>query len=259
MSSGDFKVHLQHELLKRCSHNPGYSMRAFARSLKVDYSTLSKLLRGERAIGKQLVARLGNRLGMTPEELNPFLSSFGSRNGSGDDAAFSLIAVDTFKIISDWYHFAILELMRVDGFVSDTQAVARSLGLTTHEVQAALDRLVRAEMIQIDPQNRWIDITGGRTTNIGPEMRSNAHRQLQRQLLEKAIAAMELTPMDQRHQSGMTMAIDHSKLPLAEKKIKKFRRDLSTLLSRGKKRTQVYHLGISLYPVSKRKEGKKRK
>jgi len=46
------------------------------------------------------------------------------------------------------------------------------------------------------------------------------------------------------------MAIDTERLGEAKEKIKLFRRELAAFLSRGRKRDQVYHLGISLYPIS---------
>lgn len=41
---------LQDELLRRRRANPRYSLRAFARSVKVEHSTLSQLLRGKRTM-----------------------------------------------------------------------------------------------------------------------------------------------------------------------------------------------------------------
>jgi len=45
-----FRLRLQAELARRCAGNPRYSLRAFARRLGVDHSTLSQLLRGRRAL-----------------------------------------------------------------------------------------------------------------------------------------------------------------------------------------------------------------
>jgi hypothetical protein len=41
---------LNNELLRRRTNNPRYSLRAFARSVKLEHSTLSQLLRGRRAM-----------------------------------------------------------------------------------------------------------------------------------------------------------------------------------------------------------------
>lgn len=48
----------------------------------------------------------------------------------------------------------------------------------------------------------------------------------------------------------MTMAVDKQRLPEAKALIKSFRRDLAKLLSRGKKRDEVYNLSIALFPIT---------
>src|SRR3984957_9168996 len=56
--SGDFRMILQRELLLRCERNPQYSLRSFAKSLQIDPSTLSQILRGKRSITASLLQKL---------------------------------------------------------------------------------------------------------------------------------------------------------------------------------------------------------
>jgi hypothetical protein len=46
-------------------------------------------------------------------------------------------------MISDWYHFAILDLTRLDDFQPEPAWVSRKLGLTVSEVKIAVERLLR--------------------------------------------------------------------------------------------------------------------
>ena len=81
---------------------------------------------------------------------------------------------------------------------------------------------------------------------------------MQRQILDKAKDAMEKTPIEKREQSSLTMAIDASLLPLAKKKIAKFRRELHDFLQSTQKTNEVYNLSLSFYPVtSLSQKGKK--
>ena len=57
--------------------------------------------------------------------------------------------------------------------------------------------------------------------------------------------------MERRDQTSMTMAIDTKLLPQAKEKIKKFRRDMDRLLQSSDTKDEVYHLSVSLYPVTK--------
>jgi len=85
---------------------------------------------------------------------------------------------------------------------------------------------------------------------------SRAHRNQQRQILEKAIDALELEPIKRRSQSSMTFAIDSTKIDEAKELIKKFRRDLGRFLSASENLDEVYHLSISLYPVTSQQSSK---
>src|SRR5688500_6790024 len=95
------RLYLQSELVRRCKENPRYSLRAFARSLQMDFSTLSKILQGHRKLGPKATSRLDQKLGLRPDEVRSLLSPF-SGNQSAEKDAYLQLANDTFEIISDW-------------------------------------------------------------------------------------------------------------------------------------------------------------
>lgn len=71
-------------------------------------------------------------------------------------------------------------------------------------------------------------------------MSSSAHKNLQRQILQKAIDAIDNAHADEKDITAMTMAIDIKKNPEARKLIAKFRRDLCAYLEHGQQlRTRV--------------------
>ena len=235
---GDFRLTLQEEFLKRVRRNPRYSIRAFAKSLEMDHSTLAKLLRGERPLGARAREKLRDRLGLGPDETR--------------ETEYAQLSLDTFNLIADWHHYAILELMRIESFRPDPRWMARTLGITHAEVTAATERLVRCGLLEIKANGTWKDLTGGTSTTTGSSFTAAAFRKLQRQLLEKAIQCLEEIPMEDRDNSNMLIAIDTSRLPQAKQRIKKFRRELAQFLSRGKRRNQVYNLSVALFPLSRK-------
>ena len=158
--------------------------------------------------------------------------------------------MDSFQVISDWYHFAILEIISLPPYSDgDPKAIARALGLTHAEITAALERLQRLKLLARQPNGRLSNISGNNSTLGGPDS-APALRSLQRSILQKAILALEEIPVEVRDQSSMTMAVDSKRLPEARAAIKSFRRKLSEILQSSKTRDAVYHLGISLYPVT---------
>ena len=68
----DIRVHLKQELKRRMFMNPSYSLRAFARSLEVSRSFLSKLLKGERSTSLQMLLKIGKRLNLEQSQIENF-------------------------------------------------------------------------------------------------------------------------------------------------------------------------------------------
>ena len=251
---GDFRLYLQNELLRRCKANPRYSLRAFARSLGIEPSALSKLLAGKRAVSRAMFSRLSARLGLDPrmaQRLAPPENGEKRRQAAAalSDEHFSQISLDAFQVIADWYHFALLELMTVEGFQPDPAWIARALGMGLPEVRFAIERLVRLGLLEMTPDGGMRRLERDLTT-IGPEFTTAALRKMQRQILEMAIHALEEVPIEERDQSAMTMAVNLDRLPAAKEKIKAFRRRLCAFLEAEPPKGEVYHLSISLYPVT---------
>ncbi|WP_413288148.1 TIGR02147 family protein [Bdellovibrio sp. HCB337] len=257
MKTIDFKTLLRQELEDRCKRNPSYSLRAFATQLEIDASTLSKILKGKRPLGPQMIKKLGARIGMSTKEVSVFSRlADKSADAAAEQMTFEQITYDRFAVISDWYHFAILELMQIKDFRTDPAWIAKALGMQRSEVSAAIERLQRVGLLKVNDNGTWDDVSGGNTTSIGPEMMSTAHRRLQQQFLEKASESLVQVPIQERDHSTMTMAVDRSRLPAAREKIKRFRRSLAKFLTEGDVRDEVLNLNIALFPITKLHERK---
>ncbi len=255
----DFRLLLQHELIERCRRNPKYSLRAFAKSLGIGPAALSDMLNNKRSITVSTIERLGLALGLNLDEIRSYQNGNADKNSSHSGQAtldFQQLSLDTYSIISDWYHYAILELMKTKGFRNNASWISKTLGITKNESNAAVERLVRVGLIKINDEGQWIDTSGGFSTNIvDSKLSSAASKKLQKQILAMSIKALEQLSPEERNHTSMTMAANPKDLPEAIERIKKFRRDLCEFLERDGNVTQVYQLGISLYPVTKISDG----
>lgn len=139
-----FRAVLRAELGRRCAKNPRYSLRAFARSLGVDHSTLSQLLRGRRPLTPAAVKRLGRKLGLDEAAL----SGFASERRSEAQA-----------VLEDGTHQAILALVGTEGFRADVRFVARALGIDADAVNVAVQRLSALGLLALEGA-RWVDVAG---------------------------------------------------------------------------------------------------
>jgi uncharacterized protein (TIGR02147 family) len=244
-----FRSLLQETLVSRCKANPAYSLRAFAKHLQIEPSFLSKILSGKRPTTTATIRKLAERLNLSPEEAAPFISKT-TQQAKAADADFQNLALDQFRMISDWYHYAILELIDVKGFESDAAWIAKKLGIKKIEAQTALERLERLEMIQKNKRGQY-ENTSGQNTTVGNEFTAVAFRKLQKQILLQSIEALENLDIAERDHSSMTMAIDPLLLPEAKKKIRDFRRELCAFLQENNRpKKEVFQLSLSLFPVT---------
>lgn len=251
----DFRDYLRHELIERCRKNPRYSMRAFARTLGVESSFLSKILLGRRSVTTALIERLSQPLRIDNATKENFQkAAVQTREESRaqlrarNRADFVKLSVDTFEVIAAWQHYAIMELTLLAQFKSSTAWIARTLGIDEDTAQDAVDRLLRVGLLIRDEKgelkcNENCSTTSNKFTHL-------AFQKLQTDLLNKAAWAMEKVPMEMRDQSSITMAIDSRRLPQAKEKIKTFRRQLMRYCQKPQKKDSIYQLMISFYPTS---------
>ncbi len=241
------REHLQNELVSRYRKNPRYSLRAFAKSLEIEPSALSKILRGKRRLTSSMQMRIGHRMGMSPVEMEKFRESESSK----EEATFETLSSDAFQVMADWYHYAIVELSKIERFKSDVRWISRALGISVNEANAALERLERLKIIERDESGKITSTALNRTiAEPSDSYRTSAARLFQKQILQKAVDAVEIVSLDRRENSGVTMAINLAKLPEAEAIIRKFRRSLMALLETGDTKQEVYQLAVALYPLT---------
>lgn len=123
-----YKTIIQTELARRCEKNPRYSLRSFAKALGFNSAVISQVLSGKRVPSPKTATKIVQGLGLSPEQQHDFFSSLAdvqrarglqrmspvfknlaardvSRKGPPVD-----VGLDAFRVISDWHHYAILEL-----------------------------------------------------------------------------------------------------------------------------------------------------
>lgn len=241
---------LRAEYARRREKNPQYSLRAFARSLKMKSGPLSEILNRKRKLSPKLGARLVDRLGLSPQEAERFLGRLrpgGAQLVTDEVQRYQQLSADTFFVISDWYHYSLLSLMETKGFQSDPKWIAARLGISVMEANAAIERMLRIGLLQ--KVRGRLSATGNFAFASQRGIPSSALRKFHRQVLERALRQLDEAPLELRDVSSITLAIDVRRIAEASQAIKKFRYEMAELLEQGS-RTEVYHLNIQLVPVS---------
>lgn len=251
-SPASFRHFLQAELARRCARSRQYSLRAFAKFLEMDHSTLSQLLRGRRRLTERTVRRCGMRLGLDAESVAEFICAEQCANPS-DDAALGEVrrlASETASLVAEWQHYAILELTRLEDFCPDSRWIARVLGLGVDEVNIALQRLLHLGMLTMDRPDRWSDRTGDTTASLRGFTQAALTRFVE-QSRERLLEMLRDPEPSRCAYSATTLALPTSLLPEVIARIERFRRELLALAQKAAGAEDVYRLEISYVPLTR--------
>jgi transcriptional regulator with XRE-family HTH domain len=124
-----FRNRLQVELDARRARNPRYSLRAFARTLGIEHSSLSQILRARRRLTARTIRLLGRRLGLSSAEIAECCAY------ENEEAIVKLIARRPFR--------------------ADTRWIASRLGIRIDAVNIALQTLLRMRRVTFHSMDFW--------------------------------------------------------------------------------------------------------
>jgi transcriptional regulator with XRE-family HTH domain len=240
------RIILQKELARRCETNPRYSLRAFAKALGISHPLLSLVLSGKRRLSKKSAVKIAEKLPLLPYERQFFLGEMEFEEGAPKD--HHQIDIDTFSLISDWFHYAILSLLNVRGARFEAGWISKRLNISLHEARDAMERLVRLGLVEQQGQC-WKQT--GLPIKVENAISTAASQKFHRQLMQKAIHSLENDSRELQNFSSMTLTMDPEMMNYAIEKIKKFRRILAEELEKAKPGKEVYNLTIQLFPVSR--------
>jgi len=230
-----FREILKSKLVERMERNPKYSLRAFARDLKLHPARLSDVLNGKKGLSREAAEAISAFLDLSKEEQIYFcdlVESDCSRSAAlrrmarlrldEHEKAFKekkSLTLDAFRLISDWYHLTITQLMKLPAYRDDPQWIASQLDLPVLVVQDALERLERLELIRrVNGRYVACDDTVLSTDGVPSEAIKKYHEQM----LKKATAALYLQDVKDRDFWNFTMPVASKDLPEIRKKIRTF-------------------------------------
>lgn len=263
----DHQAILRDELEKRCAHNPRYSLRAYARDLCLSPSHLSGVLKGQYGLSREGATNIAKKIGLSRTESEFFIQSVESLYGRSQlartVAAEKLsqlqnkkrpqqLKLDHFRLIADWFHFAILELTYLKKFKGNFKWMANALGLNEIQVSAAVHRLQRLGLLSIS-KNDWRPTDDMTETDFNSP--SEAVKTFHTQLLDKAKQAIRFQSLEDRDFRSTVLAIRKDRLPEAKAALAKLHQEFCEQVSGDSiEKDQVYCLSTQLFSLTDFKE-----
>lgn len=249
-----FKDYLYFEYQNRQGRNPRYSLRAYAESLGIDSSRLSKIFRGQRPIQKKMVDQLGNKLKLPQEQIEEYkrkLATPSLLNKLIPSFPYTRLSQEISNILSRPLYFMILEAMKLKGFSSNIKWLSKKLKMKEDEIEEAIQVLIRTGQLEITQTGEWIDTSGTATTTIlSPNHTSRALREFQTQLRIDSLQSLENDPIEVRSHTNIMMATNKQKIAQAKEMICDFQRQLSNFLEDTEEKDAIYQVAISLFPTT---------
>lgn len=249
---------LQHRLAEISEKNPLFSLRALARKIQVSPSHLSRVMRGEKKFSYQCTIRLARELDLSQKHTELILKNF-EKNvvkkkketlTQKDQRQQKILEFENFRLIADWYHFPILELIRTKGFVSSDAWIAKKLSLPIPVVNTALKRLESLGFISGQPSA--IKLEHAEILKTPNDIQSIAIRKHHTQMLQKATEALEIQNISQREFQALNLNFNRKDINNAKAAIRKFTKDFNKKFSQ-KSGEDVYQLNLQFFSLTQEK------
>ena len=257
----DYRDYLRQEWINRHSRNHHYSLRAFARDLDLGPGRLSNLMNGKAGLSKKAAQEISQKLGLNPLECDFFITlvektarGMKVRKNASErldqmltQFSQSELSQDHFKMISDWYHLAILQLLKMKRYRDDLKWIAETLNLQVTEVTEAMNRLERLGLVTQEGGVRKVSFKNVR----GPdsEVSSDAVKQFHEQMLNKALSAIFLKTPETRDLNAIVFPCSRDKLPEIREKIREFSTSIAKTYS-NVDGDEVFNLSSQLFGLT---------
>jgi uncharacterized protein (TIGR02147 family) len=252
-------------LAERIRQNPRYSLRGFARHLGVQPSLLSEVMGGRRRLTAETAAKIADRLEFEDDEREYFellVQLDRAKTVELREATLKRIAkirpdasqvhdlgVDLFRTIADWYHLPLLRLLTIKSFDWTNRAAAKALGIPEVEVDAALRRMERLELLRILPS--------GKPERLSPDILveskvpNDSLKKYNLQMLEKAAQAVTRFSPRERFTGTENFALDADQFERASQILEDCFTKILALSSESRGiNSEVFHLGIHLFRLT---------
>ena len=246
---GQINLILQRRFAELKIKNPSFSLRAFALKLGLSSGALSEILQGKRKVSKKLTYQVMEKLMLDPEERQKVLAATFAdyRNKEIPENQLKL-SQDELQILSEWYHYAILNLIDTCDFKNDFSWISARIGLPKSMVIHAIERLKRLHLITEDFAGNFKRKSHPLRTS--DDLEDISIKKSHAESMDLAKDSLMKDSVKKRDFTSGTLTINPLKLPQAKELIRQFQSDLAQLMQKGPQ-TEVYKLNIQLFPLTK--------
>ncbi len=250
-------ITFEHELRK--ARRPAYSMRAFARDLSVSPSSLNDFLKSRVGMSDERIESIANALKWSEDRKTHFrdliVSKFDRDSVARQSAATRARgrlkngaynqSLDAFKVISDWYHLAIIEMcgLRKDFTIA---TLATELRLKPSTVQKATKRLLKLQLIE---ETATGFKPASDTNHYGDHGSSEAIKTFHSQIMDLAQAALLKNSSGDYDSQSMLFSIQQKDASKMNSEIRKAISDIVNRYAQVSSPDSLQAISLQSFPI----------
>lgn len=242
------QIILNEKLLELQQKNPRLSYRYFAQKLGISSGALSEILSGKRKISAKMAKKIADRLHLTPSDAKAFMGR--PLEEDSPDLNYIQMRDDQFHLISDWQHFAILNLVKSERCQHRASWFASQLNLSVTAAQEALDRLLRLEMLKLE-KKKYVRTQTRLTTS--DDIMNVSIQKSNFQDLEMMREHLSTLAVGERDLTSLTFLLDPARMAEFKKQIRKMQDQFSEKFE-STKSVSVFRLTVALFPLKNPKK-----
>lgn len=247
-----------------------FSHRAFSRRAGLKSTNFLKLVMdGERNLSADAAARFARAFGLSVQECEFFcelVSYTQARTARERSLSYDRLLrlkpqratreLDAQQAAyhAEWFIPAVRELAARSDFSSDPSWVAHALepGITVAQATKALTVLGSLGLLVADEHGVLRPVDENVTTGLAPLGHQVAD--YHRAMIERAAAAIDLFPREEREIASLTLCVDDDVLPELKARLVTFRRELMLFAEQSGDRKRVIQINFQLFPLSKKEK-----
>jgi uncharacterized protein (TIGR02147 family) len=258
----------------RKQRNPSYSVRAFAKTLRMSHSSVSSILSGKQNVSPGKMRSIGDLLGLSSDEQS-YLVALAEWSGAKTDAdrkaaklklaAFGLdspiyqVTKDQTDVYGSWEALAIVEALKLTDSKRSVQWLSAAIERPVKFVESICDVLVKLNFIVEHEDETYSVLREHSSSEQGHvKLPPKPVRQFHSSVLQAAMVAIDDQPLDERDFSAVIYAASADSTPAVKRAIKEFRRAIMAAGETAESKDSVYCLAIQWFklaesPTRKRK------
>jgi uncharacterized protein (TIGR02147 family) len=259
----DYRTILKTQWVTKSERGLPRSLRSFSQKIGVSSSFLSEVLNRKKSLSVELAFKIALNLNLTDQETQYFCllvqldqekdpiyrEVLGKRLKAikPEHDVFDL-SLDLFRVISDWYHYAILELTYIPDFQARPEYIASNLGISLMEAELALDRLTSLELLERDRLGRFRKAHSQLV--VQSRVPNAALKSHHLQFLQKCIDSIESQTPKERMSATDVFPIDSKYISKIDRLSREFSSKVLKLSKQSRTKDSVYALAVHCFRVT---------